>query len=91
MNTKQPYTHVGPGLPPLYGAQAKALILGSFPSPKSREQGFFYGHPQNRFWKVIANAFDTPTPQNIEEKKALLLSNGIALWDVIHSLSLIHI
>ena len=58
MNTKQPYTHVGPGLPPLYGAQAKALILGSFPSPKSRTQGFYYGHPQNRFsglavWDVI--------------------------------------
>lgn len=44
------YTHVGPGLPPLHGVQANALILGSFPSPKSREQGFFYGHPQNRFW-----------------------------------------
>ena len=83
------YTHVGPGLPPLHGARANALILGSFPSPKSREQGFFYGHPQNRFWKVIANAFDTPTPQNIEEKKALLLSNGIALWDVIHSCDIV--
>ncbi len=47
MNTKQPYTHVGPGLPPLHGARANALILGSFPSPKSREQGFFYGHKQN--------------------------------------------
>ena len=54
MNTKQPYTHVGPGLPPLYGAQAKALILGSFPSPKSRTQGFYYGHPQNRFWPLMA-------------------------------------
>ena len=46
------YTHVGPGLPPLHGARANALILGSFPSPKSREQGFFYGHKQNRFWPM---------------------------------------
>ena len=53
--TKAAYTHVGPGLPPLYGARAKALILGSFPSPKSREQGFFYGHPQNRFWPLMAS------------------------------------
>ena len=53
--TKAAYTHVGPGLPPLYGARAKALILGSFPSPKSREQGFFYGHPQNRFCPLMAS------------------------------------
>ena len=61
MNTKQPYTHVGPGLPPLYGAQAKALILGSFPSPKSRAQGFYYGHPQNRFWPLMATLTHSPT------------------------------
>ena len=48
------YTRVGPGLPPVHGARAGALILGSFPSPKSREQGFFYGHPQNRFWPLLA-------------------------------------
>ena len=52
--TKTAYTHVGPGLPPLHGDWAGALILGSFPSPKSREQGFFYGHPQNRFWPLMA-------------------------------------
>ena len=69
--TKAAYTHVGPGLPPLYGARAKALILGSFPSPKSREQGFFYGHPQNRFWPLMASLTGEPVPdwQDIEAKK----------------------
>lgn len=74
---------------PVFDENSKILVLGSFPSVKSREEGFFYGHPQNRFWKVIANAFDTHTPQSIEEKKALLLSNGIALWDVIHSCDIV--
>lgn len=74
---------------PVFDENSKFLVLGSFPSVKSREEGFFYGHPQNRFWKVIANAFDTHTPQSIEEKKALLLSNGIALWDVIHSCDIV--
>ena len=74
---------------PVFDENSKILVLGSFPSVKSREEGFFYGHPQNRFWKVIANAFDTNTPQSIEEKKALLLSNGIALWDVIHSCDIV--
>ena len=76
MNTKQPYTHVGPGLPPLYGAQAKALILGSFPSPKSRTQGFYYGHPQNRFWPLMAT------------KRAIIIGSGLAVWDVIHACSI---
>ena len=74
---------------PVFDENSKILVLGSFPSVKSREEGFFYYHPQNRFWKVIANAFDTNTPQSIEEKKALLLSNGIALWDVIHSCDIV--
>ena len=74
---------------PVFDENSKILVLGSFPSVKSREEGFFYGHPQNRFWKVISNAFDTHTPQSIEEKKALLLSNGIALWDVIHSCDIV--
>ena len=56
------YTRVGPGLPPVCGAQASALILGSFPSPKSREQGFFYGHPQNRFWPLLADLTGAPAP-----------------------------
>ncbi len=70
---------------PLYDKNSKILILGSFPSIKSRKQMFFYGHPQNRFWKVISKIFDCPTPNTIEEKKKLLLSNNIAMWDVIAS------
>ncbi len=71
--------------PPLYDENSRILILGSFPSVKSREQLFFYGHPQNRFWKIIAAVFEKSVPQTIEEKKRFLLSNGIALWDVIAS------
>lgn len=71
--------------PPLYNKASKILILGSFPSVKSREQMFFYGHPQNRFWKVMAAVFECDLPETIEEKKQLLLENGIALWDVIAS------
>lgn len=71
--------------PPLYNENSKVLILGSFPSVKSREQLFFYGHPQNRFWKVISAVTGKNEPVTIEEKKALLLSSGIALWDVIAS------
>ena len=70
---------------PLFDKNSKVLILGSFPSVKSREAQFFYGHPQNRFWKVIAAVFDEDVPKTIEEKKALLKRNNIALWDVIHS------
>ena len=71
--------------PPLYNKDSRILILGSFPSVKSREQMFFYGHPQNRFWKVISSVFECDVPQTIEEKKQLLLKHGIALWDVIAS------
>ncbi len=71
--------------PPLYNKDSRILILGSFPSVKSREQMFFYGHPQNRFWKVISAVFECKEPENIEEKKQLLFENGIALWDVIAS------
>ena len=79
------YTHVGPGLPPLHGAQANALILGSFPSPKSREQGFFYGHPQNRFWPMLAAVTGEPVPDwaDIEAKKRIILRHGLAVWDTI--------
>ena len=70
---------------PLYDENSRVLILGSFPSVKSREQNFFYGHPQNRFWKVIAAVFDQPVPQTIEEKKGLILGSGLALWDSIAS------
>lgn len=71
--------------PPLYDAQSRVLILGSFPSVKSREQMFFYGHPQNRFWRVLACVFNAQVPQTIEEKKKFLIKNRIALWDVIAS------
>lgn len=70
---------------PLYDKNSKILILGSFPSVKSREQMFFYGHPQNRFWKVISTIFNCTLPCTIDEKKKLLLDNNIALWDVIAS------
>ena len=70
---------------PVYDENSKILILGSFPSVKSREYGFFYGHPQNRFWKVISKICNEKTPESIDDKKALLLRNGIALWDVIAS------
>ena len=70
---------------PLYCGNSKVLILGSFPSVKSREQNFFYGHPQNRFWKVVAHVFDDDVPATIEEKKALILEHGLALWDSIAS------
>ena len=68
---------------PVYDENSRILILGSFPSVKSREQQFYYGHPQNRFWKVIAGLTGTPLPQSIEEKKKMLLENHIAIWDVI--------
>ena len=71
--------------PPLYNKDSKVLILGSFPSVKSREQMFFYGHPQNRFWKVISSVLECDEPKSIEDKKKLLYENGIALWDVIGS------
>ena len=79
------YTHVGPGFAPICGNHAKALILGSFPSPKSREQGFYYGHPQNRFWPLLAALAGTQTPQTITEKTALILQNDLALWDTVQS------
>ncbi len=70
---------------PVYDENSAVLILGSFPSVKSREEGFFYGHPQNRFWRVLSAVFDESCPQSIEAKKELLLKRNIALWDVIAS------
>jgi len=71
--------------PPLFDAHSRILILGSFPSVKSREQMFFYGHPQNRFWRVLASVFSCPVPVTIAEKKACILSHNLALWDVLAS------
>ncbi len=70
---------------PVYDENSKILILGSFPSVKSRENKFFYGHAQNRFWKVLARVFGESVPESVEEKKAFLLKNHIAVWDVIQS------
>ena len=72
-------------IPPVFDKHSEILILGSFPSVKSREVQFFYGHSQNRFWKVIATIYDCPVPFDIPSKKKLLLDNRIALWDVIGS------
>ena len=70
---------------PVFDKNSKILILGSFPSVRSREEGFFYGHEQNRFWKVVSAVFEEDVPKTIPQKKAFLLRNHIALWDVIHS------
>lgn len=70
---------------PVWNKNSRILILGSFPSVKSREGKFFYHHPRNRFWKVLSAVLNEPLPASIEDKKAMLLRNGIALWDVIAS------
>lgn len=72
-------------LAPIFNENSKVLILGTFPSVKSREGHFYYHHPQNRFWKVIAAITNSREPRNIEEKKAMLLEHNIAIWDVIQS------
>ena len=74
---------------PVYDKNSKILILGSVPSVKSREANFFYGHPQNRFWKVLATVFDVKTPSTVEEKRAFLLEHGVAVWDVIKSCDIV--
>ena len=74
---------------PVYDSRSRILILGSFPSVKSRESGFFYGHPQNRFWKVLAGLCTCTVPVTIEEKREFLLEHGIAVWDVIASCTIV--
>ena len=76
----QPVAHP---FPPLWDEGSRVLILGSFPSVKSREALFFYGHPQNRFWRVMAAVLGCPVPQTIEEKRQMLHSHHVALWDTI--------
>lgn len=78
----QPVIHE---IEPIYNAKSRVLVLGTFPSIKSREGGFFYHHPQNRFWKVLAGMLEKTLPSTIEEKKAFLLENQIAVWDVVKS------
>lgn len=70
---------------PVFNKNSHTLIVGTWPSPKSREQGFYYGHPQNRFWPLMARLLQEPVPRTIPEKKAMLLRRGFALWDTIES------
>lgn len=71
--------------PPVWDEQSRILILGSFPSVRSRETGFYYGHPQNRFWRVLAQLCHEPVPCSIEERRNFALRHGIALWDTIQN------
>ena len=83
------YTHIVHPFGPLYDADSEILILGSLPSVKSREQNFFYGHPQNRFWPLLAAVFGEPAPGSVGEKKALALRHHVALWDTIYSCDIV--
>lgn len=78
-------THVIHEIPPVYNKNSEILILGSFPSVKSRAGQFFYHHKQNRFWKVLSAVVNDVLPETIDEKKEFLLRNHIAVWDVIAS------
>ena len=75
--------HIIHNFEPIYNEHSKILMLGTMPSPKSREQGFYYGHPRNRFWSVLADILGEPAPGTIEEKKSLALRRRIAVWDVL--------
>lgn len=81
--------HIVHPIPPLYDRDSRILILGSFPSVKSREMQFFYGHPQNRYWKVLASLFGEEIPMGVPERRAFLLGHHIAAWDVIHSCDIV--
>ncbi|MCI5872511.1 MAG: DNA-deoxyinosine glycosylase [Clostridiales bacterium] len=83
------YTHVVHTFEPVFDDKSEILILGSFPSVKSRESQFYYGHPKNRFWKVTAGVLGEEVPQTVAEKRAFLLRNHIAVWDVIASCDII--
>jgi len=72
-------------LEPLWDAQSRVLILGTMPSPRSRAAGFYYAHPQNRFWRTLAAVFDEPVPQTTAERQAFAHRHHIALWDVLHA------
>lgn len=85
----QEYQRLTHTFAPVFNKDSKVLILGSFPSVKSRENNFYYGHPQNRFWKVLARIFEADVPQTIEEKRTFLLGHHIAVWDVIESCTII--
>ena len=82
MNSYQRIYHE---LEPVFSEESRILILRSLPSPKSRKTGFYYGHPKNRFWRVISTVFEEPLPETIEQKRELILRHRLALWDVIES------
>lgn len=77
--------HVEHPLDPVFDGRSRVLVLGTMPSPRSRETGFYYNHPQNRFWRVMARLFEEAVPADNEAKRALMLRHGIALWDVLAS------
>ena len=77
------HEHIEHGIPPVFNAESRVLILGTMPSPKSRENGFYYMHPQNRFWRVISTVLGEPLPTTNGERASLLLKNKIALWDTL--------
>lgn len=83
------YTHIKRNFGPVYNNDSKVLILGSFPSVKSREQAFFYGHKQNRFWPLMGKLLNTEIPEDIPRRKELMLQRKIALWDVIEECDII--
>lgn len=79
------YEKISHPLEPVYNENSRFLILGTMPSPVSRENCFYYSHPQNKFWQVLSAVFDVPIPFSVEDKKKLVLSNNLALWDVLAS------
>ena len=89
MKLKNERTRVTHEFPAVYDRNSRVLLLGSIPSPKSREVGFYYGHPQNRFWKVLAQVLGENVPETTPQKKALLKKHHVALWDVLESCTIV--
>lgn len=77
--------HIDHPLEPVFDASSRVLVLGTMPSPVSRETGFYYGHPRNRFWRVMAALWDEAIPQSPGQRRAFALDHGVALWDVLAS------
>ena len=78
------WEHIVHGFAPIWDARSRVLVLGTLPSVKSREAEFYYGHPRNRFWRLLALLCGVPEPRSRDGKKRMLLENGVALWDVVH-------
>ncbi len=85
MVDKMQYEKINHPLEPIFNENSRFLILGTMPSPVSRENSFYYSHPQNKFWQVLSSVFDVPIPFTVEDKKKLILNNNLALWDVLAS------